>query len=179
HQLTAMLDKAVDGMLSMTQELLDYARGATSLTKTTVSVWQLLDELNEHAFQLLPGQNIRLVKQIHYDGNVAMDLPRFVRVICNLIKNAHEAMPHGGILTLGIEKAKGEIVFRVSDTGKGMPPEILSKIFEPFVTHGKTHGTGLGMAIAKSVIDAHDGSITVSSIEKTGTTVEIRLPAPA
>ena len=53
HQLTAMTDKAVDGMLSMTQELLDYARGATSLTKTSVSVWKLLDDLNEQAFHYL------------------------------------------------------------------------------------------------------------------------------
>ena len=178
RQLTTMLDNAANGMLAMTQELLDYSKGCTALTKECVSIWQLLDELNDQALQLLPGQNIRLVKQIQYDGSIEVDLARFVRVLCNLIKNAREAMPNGGILTIAIAKLDGEIIFHISDTGKGMPPEILAKVFEPFVTHGKSHGTGLGMAIAKSMIEAHEGSIAVSSVEDSGTTVEVRLPAP-
>jgi signal transduction histidine kinase len=53
----------------------------------------------------------------------------------------------------------------------------MPRLFEPFVTHGKSHGTGLGMAIAKSVVEAHGGKISVASIEGSGTTVDIRLPA--
>jgi signal transduction histidine kinase len=177
RELTSMLDKAVDGMLSMTQELLDYSRGSTSLATQSVSIWRLLDELTQQALKLLPGQNIQLVKNIRYDGNLDIDLPRFTRVLCNLIKNAREAMPSGGILTLTIDKAPDEIVLRIGDTGVGMPPDILAKIFEPFVTHGKSHGTGLGMAIAKSVIEAHQGKISVMSQPGLGTAVEIRLPA--
>ena len=177
-QLTTMLNKAADGMLSMTQELLDYARGETSLEMSSVSIWQLLDELSEQSLQLLPGKNVRFVTEIHYGGNVEVDLARFTRVLCNLIKNAREAMPNGGILTIATEQVGNEIVLRISDTGVGMPPAILAKIFEPFVTHGKSHGTGLGMAIAKSMIDAHGGKIGVTSVERSGTTVEIRLPAP-
>jgi CRP-like cAMP-binding protein len=96
HELTRMTDKAVDGMLAMTQELLDYARGSTSLSCQTVSIWRLLDELNQHALRLLPGQNIQFARHIQYDGNLVVDLARFIRVLCNLIKNAREAMPHGG-----------------------------------------------------------------------------------
>jgi signal transduction histidine kinase len=179
RELAAMTDKAVDGMLSMTQELLDYARGSTSLSLETVSIWRLLDELNQQSLRLLPGHNIQFAKNIRYDGNVVVDLPRFIRVLCNLIKNAREAMPSGGILTITTDLVAGQIVLRISDTGTGIPPEILAKVFEPFVTHGKSHGTGLGMAIAKSVIDAHHGKISVSSVHGNGTTVDIRLPAPA
>jgi signal transduction histidine kinase len=71
------------------------------------------------------------------------------------------------------------VLLRISDTGCGIPPEIMPKLFEPFVTHGKSHGTGLGMAIAKSVVEAHGGRISVGSVVGAGTTVEIRLPAPA
>jgi signal transduction histidine kinase len=178
RELTTMLNKAVEGMLSMTQELLDYARGSTSLAKEQVSIWRLLDELNQQSLRLLPGENIQFVKHIRYDGLLEVDLARFTRVLCSLIKNAREAMRGGGILTFTTDLAQGEVVIRISDTGTGIPPDILPRLFEPFVTHGKSHGTGLGMAIAKSVIEAHQGKISVSSVQGNGTTVDIRLPAP-
>lgn len=176
--LTSMADKAVDGMLAMTQELLDYARGVTALVCETVSIWRLLDELNQQALRLLPGHNIQFAKQIRYDGNVFVDRTRFIRVLCNLIKNAREAMPSGGILTIGTDLIENQVVIRISDTGIGIPAALVPRLFEPFVTHGKSHGTGLGMAIAKSVITAHNGKISVSSVQGSGTTVDIRLPAP-
>jgi signal transduction histidine kinase len=178
-ELTGMLDNAADGMLAMTQELLDYSRGVVAPSKERTSVQRLLEQLNQQSLRLLPGENIQLVKAVSYEGDLDLDLPRFTRVLCNLIKNAREAMPRGGILTLTLEKVGCEILLRVCDTGSGMPPEILSKVFEPFVTHGKSHGTGLGMAIAKSTVEAHGGKISVSSSEGRGTSVEIRLPAPS
>ena len=152
-----MTDKAVDGMLAMTQELLDYARGSTSVSCETVSIWRLLDELNQESLRLLPGNNIQFAKNIRYDGNMVVDLSRFIRVLCNLIKNAREAMPGGGILTVSTDLVDKQVVIRISDTGIGIPAELLPKLFEPFFTHGKSHGTGLGMAIAKSVVTAHAG----------------------
>jgi signal transduction histidine kinase len=178
-ELTAMTGKAVHGMLAMTQELLDYALGSATLSCESVSIWGLLDELNQQALSLLPGNNIQLAKNIRYDGNVVVDVARFIRVLCNLIKNAREAMPNGGILTIGTDLVEDQVVIRISDTGVGIPPELLPKLFEPFVTHGKSNGTGLGMAIAKSVITAHKGKISVASVQGNGTTVDIRLPAPA
>ena len=177
-QLIKMMDNAVDGMLSMTQELLDYARGYSSIKCETVTIWRLLEELNTQSLCLLPGKNIQFAKDIRYNGDLRIDFARFTRVLCNLIKNAQEAMPHGGILTLHTERDGDEIIIRISDTGIGIPPEILPRLFEPFVTHGKTHGTGLGMAIAKSVISAHEGKISVASVQGSGTTVEVRLPVP-
>jgi len=178
HELTSMTEKAVNGMLAMTQELLDYARGSISLSHETVSIWGLLDELNQQSLRLLPGHNIQFAKNIRYDGNVIIDPTRFVRVLCNLIKNAREAMPSGGILTISTDLVDSQIVIRISDTGIGIPGELLPKLFQPFVSHGKSHGTGLGMAIAKSVVTAHHGKISVASVPGRGTTVDIRLPAP-
>jgi signal transduction histidine kinase len=179
RELTAMQSKAIEGMLSMTQELLDYARGSTALTMEPVSIWRLMDELNQQSLHLLPGQNVHFVKHLRYSGMVDMDLARFTRVLCNLIKNSREAMKGGGILTMSTDLVQGQVVLRLSDTGCGIPVEILPRLFEPFVTHGKSHGTGLGMAIAKSVVDAHGGKISVASIPGSGTTVDIRLPAPS
>ncbi|MEO5720180.1 MAG: cyclic nucleotide-binding domain-containing protein [Chthoniobacterales bacterium] len=177
HELTTMQNRAVEGMLSMTQELLDYARGSTSLKLERVSVWRLMEELNQQALKLLPGQNIHFVRHLRYEGQIEIDVARFTRVLCNLIKNAREAMKGGGILTMSTDLVQGLAVIRLSDTGCGIPDEVLPKLFEPFVTHGKSHGTGLGMAIAKSVVEAHRGKIAVASVRGRGTTVDIRLPA--
>jgi signal transduction histidine kinase len=176
RELTSMLDGAVGGMLSMTQELLDYARGSTALVKQRVTMWRLINELNRPAFRLLPGQNIHLTKHIRYEGEIEVDVTRFTRVLCNLIKNAREAMPEGGILTITTDLVADHVVLRISDTGTGIPPEILPKLLEPFVRHGKSHGAGLGMAIAKSIVTAHGGKISVTSVYGSGTTVDIRLP---
>ena len=176
-ELTKMIDSAMDGMLAMTQELLDYARGSSSFTLKPVSIWRLLDDLNDQALRVLPSHNVQFIKNIGFEGEIQIDLSRFARMLCNVIKNAREAMPQGGILTLATERIGDEVALRISDTGFGIPPEILPKLFEPFVTHGKTNGTGLGLAIAKSIVEGHRGTIGVTSEIGSGTTVEIRLPA--
>ena len=179
RELTSMLDGAVDGMLATTQELLDYVRGSTQLHKQLISIWGILDELNQQSLRLLPGKNIQFVKHIRYEGNVEIDRARFTRVLSNLIKNSREAMPGGGILTITTDLVHDQVIIRISDTGVGIPAEVLAKLFEPFVTHGKPNSTGLGLAIAKSVVEAHGGKISVSSVNGSGTTVDIRLPKAA
>ena len=179
RELTSMLDGAVDGMLATTQELLDYARGSTQLHKQLISIWGILDELNQQSLRLLPGKNIQFVKHIRYEGNVEIDRARFIRVLSNLIKNSREAMPGGGILTITTDLVHDQVIIRISDTGVGIPAEVLAKLFEPFVTHGKPNSTGLGLAIAKSVVEAHGGKISLSSVNGSGTTVDIRLPKAA
>ena len=178
HKLTSAIDKAVDGMLAMTHDLLEFARGSGTSKKERAPVTRLLDQLNDQCLRLLPGQNIELIKNVGYSGEIDVNPSRFVRMLSNLVKNASEAMPGGGILTITTEVVDRRLAIRIRDTGCGIPAEILPKLFEPFVTHGKSHGTGLGMAIAKSVVDAHDGTISVASEPGSGTTVEIRLPLP-
>lgn len=176
-EATALLDGAVNGMLAMTQELLDYTRGSISLKKETVRVDRLVEGLVEQSAPLLREKEVELVTRLGWAGPIALDVGRFLRVLANLIKNAREAMPTGGTVTLATERVNEEIIFRIVDTGVGIPPELLPQIFEPFVSHGKASGTGLGMAIAKSVVEAHAGRIRVVSEVQRGTTVEIRLPA--
>jgi signal transduction histidine kinase len=137
-----------------------------------------LDELNQLSLRLLPGKNIQFVKHIRYDGNIEIDRARFIRMLSNLIKNSREAMKAGGILTLTTDLVQNQVVIRISDTGVGVPPEVVSKLFQPFVSYGKHDGTGLGLAMARAVIEAHGGKISISSVHGSGTTVDIRLPQP-
>lgn len=176
-RLAGMIQRSVHRMLRMTQELLDYSRGISSLSLEKVAVDDLLEELDEQALDRLPELGIEVERNVELHATVLIDRPRFVRLLLNLVRNAVEAMPKGGLLTLSVEARDDHIVFTVGDTGSGIPEEILPTIFEPFVTHGKGAGTGLGLAIARSVVEAHEGTITVSSTPGVGTRFEIRIPA--
>jgi signal transduction histidine kinase len=84
----------------------------------------------------------------------------------------------GGLVTLRVQRESDTVCFEVSDTGCGIPADLVPMIFEPFVTQGKPHGTGLGLAIVKAIVEAHRGTIAVRGAGSAGTTFEIRIPAP-
>jgi PAS domain S-box-containing protein len=103
---------------------------------------------------------------------------RFIKqALLNLIKNAVAAMPEGGTLRVETRRADGEALVRVSDTGTGIPDEIMDKIFEPYFTT-KPFGTGLGLTIVFKIVKEHFGDISVSSRVGEGTMVTLSLPIP-
>ncbi|RXT07139.1 PAS domain-containing sensor histidine kinase [Ammoniphilus sp. CFH 90114] len=104
---------------------------------------------------------------------------RLKQVFINVIKNAIDAMPNGGQLTIQLRKLDeiGKLLIRFIDQGCGIPQNVLLRIGEPFYTT-KEKGTGLGFMVCKSIIEDHNGEINVSSEVNKGTTVEITLPLP-
>lgn len=107
---------------------------------------------------------------------VSADQTQMQQVFWNLARNALQAMPNGGRLTIRVDASgdrKVRIVFE--DTGRGMPPEQVEQLFEPFST-STTGGTGLGLSIVYQIIRDHNGSINVRSIEEEGTTITVELP---
>ncbi len=179
RELAALLDGAVKDIGTTTQELLDYAGGSISLKKRRVPLSRLLDELSEQSLRLLPEKHIALVKEIRYDGRVDVDLPRFVRALCQLIKRACGAMPAGGVLRMTADLVQNEIAIRITDNGEALLPELAPNLFQPFETDLASTCPTLGLAVAKAVVEAHAGRISISSVPNKGTTVDIRLPAPA
>jgi signal transduction histidine kinase len=175
RNFTGIMEKSIESMTDMVQELLDFARGQSSLQQERQPVKAVLEELDTQLVRLVP-ENVHLVRELHASGEIMVDVRRFSRVLLNVIKNSIEAMPNGGVLRLGLRVGEGRALFSVSDTGCGIAPELQAKIFEPFVTHGKSHGTGLGMSIVKNVVEAHGGFIALQSTVGVGTTVEIVLP---
>lgn len=110
------------------------------------------------------------------------DRSQLQQVFMNVIMNAAEAMDERGTLTIAtVPLPDGDgVEIRFSDTGRGIPPENLSRIFDPFFTAGKErHGTGLGLSIAYGIIARHQGVITVESEPGRGTTFTVRLPTAA
>jgi signal transduction histidine kinase len=172
---TRIMRKSVENMTDMVQELLDFARGQSSLAIQRQPVLAVLEEFDSQLVRLIP-EKVHLIREVSCCADVRVDAGRFVRVLLNLVKNSVEAMPKGGVLRLEIFQLEDCVIFRVADTGAGIPEELLPKIFEPFVTYGKSKGTGLGMAIVRSVVEAHHGAIEIRSKVGVGTTVEIMLP---
>ncbi|MDQ0162256.1 ATP-binding protein [Aeribacillus alveayuensis] len=97
------------------------------------------------------------------------------QVILNITKNAIESMDSEGALTISATQNKKRAILTIRDTGKGIPPQIINKIFDPFFTL-KDSGTGLGLAICQRIIDLYDGSIHINSEINKGTCVTITLP---
>jgi signal transduction histidine kinase len=85
-------------------------------------------------------------------------------------------MPRGGELRIRVWKSGGTLLAEVSDTGIGMTAEVQARIFEPFFSSSEMGGTGLGMAIVKSIIEAHHGTVSFTSEPKKGTTFRLSLP---
>ncbi len=103
---------------------------------------------------------------------------RLLRVVQNLVTNAVEALretPQAAI-EIGAAVTASDLIITVKDNGPGIPAAIQARLFEPFVTHGKTGGTGLGMAIVRNIVTAHGGTITFETSSTSGTTFHLRLP---
>lgn len=158
------------------QDLLSYARTPRPTLEPT-DINELLQQIVDFAANHTDMRGIKIIT-IFASGlpPVELDGDQMRQVAINLILNAGGAMPNGGTLTVSTEMTDGNhIRIAFSDSGCGIPPESLEKIFEPFYTT-KARGTGLGLAITRQIIEQHHGEIHIDSVVGTGTRVTVTLP---
>jgi len=157
-----------------------------------------LAEVVHHSMDLVANQLQK--QQVHAVVEIQPDLPRIQadaqqlqQVLLNLFFNALEAMPEGGRLSVHVTATAGhaghragrtpdappEVCIAVADTGVGIAPDDLAKVFRPFFSAKKAHGMGLGLSICESIIKAHGGGIAVESSPDCGTTFRLSLPSGA
>lgn len=163
-------------MNNLVSELLDYSRGDIRLNMAIVDIKEFFDRLVKAITESFKTHNIDINTEIFFSGPVIMDDNRMFRVFLNLADNARKAMLEGGVFTIKVEQNEQCLVIEIIDNGVGMPPGIQEKIFEPFFSHAESGGTGLGMSIVKSIVEAHQGSLLVHSEQFKGTTFTIKLP---
>lgn len=163
-------------LTNMTTDVLDFAKGKSSVLPVKVAVNKLLDEFAK----FFEGDVIKKGFKFEYACNTAsmiyVDPEKTQRIFMNIMKNALEAMEPGGTFSITADQEKNEIVFSLKDTGSGIPDEIKESLFESFVTSGKEGGTGLGLAIVKKLIEEQKGHIEVESEVNVGTTFKIYFP---
>jgi two-component system, NtrC family, sensor kinase len=167
---------------SITRGLLTFARRQEH-QRMLADITDAIDETLMLVELDLRKSRITIVRQIEPVSLTYCDLGQISQVVLNFITNARDAMnPQGGTLTIGLRERQGQIELSVSDTGAGIPPELLDKIFEPFVTTkgslggSQTPGTGLGLSVSYGIVKEHGGVINVESEIGRGTTMLVRLP---
>jgi len=123
-------------------------------------------------------KQIEVVKEISDKlPSIEVDRNQMSQVFVNIFLNSIQAMEGGGALKIGAVISEGRLVVKISDTGKGIPEDTLTKVFDPFfTTKGENKGTGLGLWITQGIVERHGGTIQLSSQEGKGTTVEIQFP---
>ena len=163
----------------MTRELLAYARGETEIFIRNVHLHVLIEEFEELLGHEFADRGVKVEVTASYRGDARIDDGKLKRVIFNLARNSRDAMPQGGEFRVDFARDGDMLVVAVADTGHGIPEAAQSRIFEAFVTSGKSGGTGLGLAIVKKLVDEHGGTISFDSREGEGTRFEIRLPIAA
>jgi signal transduction histidine kinase len=155
-------------------DFLDYARRVPS-TPTTVDLAPLAGEVAELLIKDASDRGVALRAERQGAVWARCDPEQTRRVLINLVRNAIQATPRGGAVTLRCGEQEGATYCEVEDSGAGIAPEILSKIFTPFFTT-REKGTGLGLALAKKIVDEHGGTLLVHSTPGQGSTFRVTLP---
>jgi len=172
----AVMADEVDRLNRVIQDLLNFARPQEPNLKP-IDVPPLI----RHALRLIQSdirdKDIRVTEDIPPDADftIAGDGDMLTQVFLNLFLNAIEAMQTGGRLGIALRKSREDMQIEISDNGDGIPPENLSRIFDPFFT-SKKGGTGLGLAIVYRIVESHHGEIKVDSQPGKGSAFVLRFP---
>jgi signal transduction histidine kinase len=174
-RVVELMQGEVRRLNAIVEEFLSLAR-PLPLRPQPVAPAALLGEVGALVEAEAKARGVRLVVEARADLPVAsLDPDLMKQVLLNLVRNALEAMPEGGTLTVAASLAAERLTLAVEDTGQGIPPDLLPRVFEPYVT-SKTRGTGLGLAIARRVVEAHGGRIDAESRPGRGSRVVAALP---
>lgn len=177
QKLCQNIEEQIERMVDMAEELNLFSRGTQQLKLERSSLPELFEDFRELNFPFFEKDNVSIELDIE-DIEFTVDTNKFLRVLQNLIGNAIDAFgeSEGKIVVSAKRQGKSTLLLTVSDNGAGIPAEIRGRFFEPFVTFGKSKGTGLGAAIVKSIVEAHQGAITFETETGEGTTFFINLP---
>ncbi|MBD3421223.1 MAG: GAF domain-containing protein [Chitinivibrionales bacterium] len=169
--------ETLDRIGKMNSELLFFVRGESiTLEKQSFLLNDLFAEITYLLSEKYRQSNISFELKAREEINVVADKDRLARVFTNFISNAKEAMEDGGTITIELRKKENSAIIKIIDSGRGIPGHVQERLFQPFVTYGKKNGTGLGMSIARSIIEKHEGRIKLKSMLGKGTTFTITIP---
>jgi PAS domain S-box-containing protein len=170
-EMLEIIEKDITYSNKIISDLLEYSR-EMKLDLTAVTPLHLTREAL--ALVRIP-RRVRVVDLAKNTPLISVDVEKLKRAFVNVIKNAVDAMPKGGRLTIRSRKSDGNLEISFADTGMGMPGETLQRIFTPLFT-SKAKGMGFGLAISKRIVEAHGGRITVESKVGEGSTFTLIIP---
>jgi signal transduction histidine kinase len=173
HESARFVLEEIDRLTRVTNSLLAFAR-PISLHRQRVSCTSILDKTRLLAARMLAERSIALETDAALSADVDADADLVCQVLLGLLGNAAEVTPRGGTVRLEARERDGEIELAVADRGPGIPPEIAERIFEPFFTTREA-GTGLGLAVARQIVEAHQGALAFENLDGGGARFTVRL----
>lgn len=170
-----IIESKIEHLNKIVEQILDFAR-TTEPTFAPVNLNDLVEELGLLVRHKLANQNIKMVRRLQTDlPAISGDAPQLEQAFLNLILNAAEAMPGGGVLTVKTRALKSRVIIEFKDTGAGMSEEMQKQAFKSVLNTTKATGTGLGLAIVGRIIETHHGEIQIKSRPGSGTAIIISL----
>jgi signal transduction histidine kinase len=185
-QMHARIDAGIERLIRMVEDLLAYSRleaGRLKLNLEESDLGALVEQTVAALVPLATPRGVRVECKVHGDlPLIQVDRARVTQIVINLVENAIKFTPAGGRIRVSVrESAGGHLVLEVDDTGEGIAPDHLPKVFERFYQVDRTMrrhhgGTGLGLAVVRSLAELHGGSVSVQSHVGQGTVFWVRLP---
>ncbi|NIS81977.1 MAG: PAS domain S-box protein [Anaerolineales bacterium] len=167
-----IIDTEIDHSEKIITDLLDYSHDAVP-QREAINLSKLISDV---IARYPPPEAVTISTEFDHEvSQVFVDGRQIMQVLANLITNAYQAMPEGGVLGISARRQDGEVHLSIRDTGSGISATNLNKVFEPLFTT-KPKGIGLGLAISKTLVEVNGGRIEVASAEHEGTTFTLILP---
>lgn len=176
-KVLTMLSMQANSVVDIMQSTFDFSENKNSVKLQKVSFNELMVNILELLSEYAESKNVKLFKKFDTDVNVNIDPRKFYVACFQVVKNACEAMPSGGKVYVNTEISEKNLVLKIRDEGNGIASEISDSIFKAFVSSGKENASGLGLSIAKHVIESMNGNISYNSQPNAGTTIIITLPS--
>ena len=173
-RLVRMASQEVERLNLLVEDFLILTMPIQKLT-TLVDFGRIVNDTVESFAKTIRRGNIEIINQVENGIYVQADSYRLKQAVWNLLLNSVDAMPIGGLIIIKSKTEENNVVIEISDEGKGIDENFISRIFDPFFTT-KEVGTGLGLAIVQKVIEGYNGNINVVSSRGNGATFVITLP---
>ncbi|MCL4686631.1 hybrid sensor histidine kinase/response regulator [Myxococcota bacterium] len=164
-------------IMRMCSELLDATRASEDRSeRSPCEIDEWVEDVVATIAESAGRQGIRIETRLESAATLWVDVERLRRALMNLLYNAFEAMPEGGLVRIETRRDADLVCLDVEDTGPGILETIRERLFEAFATAGKPGGTGLGLAVVRKIVEDHGGSVTAEKAEGGGARFALRLP---
>lgn len=172
HQLLKQQTESLDRFVNL---LISYLSDNITIDSTMYQLNESLDSILSRLAEYARGRDVKLLKRYDKDISVLFDPEDFYSACFQITKNACEAMPKGGRLLVSTHVQGENVIIRFKDSGHGIDPDIQETLFKPFVTSGKDEHLGLGLPLAKKIINDLSGNVSLGKQDNRGATFDITL----
>jgi signal transduction histidine kinase len=177
EDLYAEIRIAVNQMTELIESLLEFSRTRESLRPSYGDVRSAVDRAVQGVKAHPEFQRIRIRVTCEGSSEGWFDFRKLERALLNLLLNACEAVPaQSGKIDVGLRRVGDTLSIRIEDNGPGIPDAVRDRLFEPFVSHGKENGTGMGLTVVQKILQDHGGDVAVEQTSVSGTTFCLSIP---